>query len=375
MFYNDLEDIEEAVRSLNPTVLHTFEASCFNGIYITPEVNAEYLQSLEMKRGNGRHGAASPCLPPLSRTHSLTNNNHNNNNHHHATMSNSYNNHTATTTATSGICSSSNIIYPTVLKSSSPTIIPSNTSISDFSAHVSTTGQGALISMPHLDSKDEYVSMNGNHIHTHDEVLQWSNEDAVIRSNEHHHIVGNEYTPSSSTTISLRVAIQEAMSIAGMTVPQPPPYQLTSPPVSPHKALLPHPRTYEVNRYATASSTSFTSSAKQQTTATRQSFNNALLEPDVMEPDQLLDDDDDDADRSRSVGVIDHYRGGGGADSRDGGGDDGSDDNGRPTVVSFSRPLLSPKKVQRGYFHAVDGQHHQFYDSGSSGSCEPLHNG
>ena len=368
MFYNDLEDIEEAVRSLNPTVLHTFEASCFNGIYITPEVNAEYLQALEMKRGNGRHGAASPCLPPLSRTHSLTNNNHNNNNHH-ATMSSSYNNHTATTT---GICSSSNIIYPTVLKSSSPTIIPSNTSISDFSAHVSTTGQGALV-----DSKDENVSVDGNHIHTHDDVLQWSNDDAVIRSNEHHRIGGNEYTlsssPSSSTTISLRVAIQEAMSIAGMIVPQPPPYQLTSPPVSPHKALLPYPRTYEVNRYATASSTS---SAKQQTTATRQSFNNALLEPDVMEPDQLLDDDDD-ADRSRSVGVIDHYSGGGGggADSRDGGGDDGSDDNGRPTVVSFSRPLSSPKKVQRGYFHAVDGQHHQFYHSGGSGSCEPLHNG
>ena len=196
VFYNDLEDIEEAVRSLNPTVLHTFEASCFNGIYITPEVNAEYLQSLEMKRGNGRHGAASPCLPPLSRTHSLTNNNHNNNNHH-ATMSSSYNNHTATTTATTGICSSSNIIYPTVLKSSSPTIIPSNTSISDFSAHVSTTGQGALV-----DSKDENVSVDGNHIHTHDDVLQWSNDDAVIRSNEYHRIGGNEYTLSSSSSSS-----------------------------------------------------------------------------------------------------------------------------------------------------------------------------
>jgi hypothetical protein len=230
--------------------------------------------------------------------------------------------------------------------------------------------------MPHLDSKDEYVSVDGNHSHTHDDVvLQWSNDDAVIRSNEHHRIRSNEYTSSSpsspsSTAISLRAAIQEAVSIAGIIIPQSPPYQLTSPPVSPHKALLPHPRTYEVSRYATA-----TSPAKQQTTATRQSFNNALLEPDVMEPDQLLDDDD--TDRSRSVGEIYHYRGGGGADSRDGGGDDGSDDNGRSTVVSFSRPLLSPKKVQRGYFHAMvdDGQHHQFYDSGGSGSCEPLHNG
>jgi len=38
VFYNDLSDIEEAVRSLNPTVLKAFEASCFNGLYVTPEV-------------------------------------------------------------------------------------------------------------------------------------------------------------------------------------------------------------------------------------------------------------------------------------------------------------------------------------------------
>ena len=379
MFYNDLEDIEEAVRSLNPTVLHTFEASCFNGIYITPEVNVEYLQSLEMKRGNGRHGAASPSLPPLSRTTSLTNN---------AAMI-SYN-HTATTNANAGICSSNaNNIYTTVLRSSSPAIISSNnssnimssnSSSSVFSAHVFSNGVVAQVSMPHSDSRDEYASVDGNHNHDN-VVLQWSNDD-VISSNEHYRIVGNEYTSSSSSSspsssssssasISLRAAIQEAVSIAEM-IPQPPPYQLTSPPVSPHKALLPHPRTHEVNRYDVVAAAGGgvgvggggggALSSVKQTTFTRQSFNNALLEPDVIEPDQLLDN----ADSSRS------------ADGRNG----GDDDDGRPTMDSFSQSLLllSPKKVQRGYFHAVveDGQqqqHHEFYDTGGSGSCEPLHNG
>lgn len=59
MFYNSLEDIEEAIRSLNPTVLRCFDASCFDGRYVTPEVTAQYLVELQSRRGAGRTGAAA----------------------------------------------------------------------------------------------------------------------------------------------------------------------------------------------------------------------------------------------------------------------------------------------------------------------------
>jgi glutamine phosphoribosylpyrophosphate amidotransferase len=39
VIYNDLEEIEDAVRSLNPTVLTTFDVSCFSGKYPTEEVH------------------------------------------------------------------------------------------------------------------------------------------------------------------------------------------------------------------------------------------------------------------------------------------------------------------------------------------------
>lgn len=57
MFYNSLEDITDAVRSLNPTILNSFEASCFDGRYVTPEVTPQYIKQLEARRGHGRTGA------------------------------------------------------------------------------------------------------------------------------------------------------------------------------------------------------------------------------------------------------------------------------------------------------------------------------
>ena len=57
VFYNSLDDTTEAVRGLNPTLLHSFEASCFDGHYVTPEVDAAYLSELELQRGRGRVGA------------------------------------------------------------------------------------------------------------------------------------------------------------------------------------------------------------------------------------------------------------------------------------------------------------------------------
>lgn len=50
MIYQDLEDLKKAVGDLNPAVKQ-FECSCFDGIYVTGDVTAEYLDSVEDGRG------------------------------------------------------------------------------------------------------------------------------------------------------------------------------------------------------------------------------------------------------------------------------------------------------------------------------------
>ena len=70
MFYNSLEDIEDAIRSLNPASLSAFDASCFDGRYVTPEVTEHFLGVLEARRGAGRTGAVAQqdTIPAASRT-------------------------------------------------------------------------------------------------------------------------------------------------------------------------------------------------------------------------------------------------------------------------------------------------------------------
>ena len=51
VIYNDLEDLVDAVRSLNPTVLTMFDTSCFSGVYVTPEVTDDFMTQLEQARG------------------------------------------------------------------------------------------------------------------------------------------------------------------------------------------------------------------------------------------------------------------------------------------------------------------------------------
>lgn len=62
VFYNDLADLEESIRCLNPC-LQKFDSSCFNGVYVTPEVTPELLELVENSRGKGRR-SASISLPP-----------------------------------------------------------------------------------------------------------------------------------------------------------------------------------------------------------------------------------------------------------------------------------------------------------------------
>ncbi|GLR25842.1 MULTISPECIES: amidophosphoribosyltransferase [Limnobacter] len=49
LFYQDIEEMKKAVADLNPT-LKVFDASCFDGTYITGDVTTEYLDRLEYMR-------------------------------------------------------------------------------------------------------------------------------------------------------------------------------------------------------------------------------------------------------------------------------------------------------------------------------------
>lgn len=60
MIYQDLADLEEAVRGGN-AALRDFDASCFNGRYVTGDITADYLLALENERGDAARGAAIPA--------------------------------------------------------------------------------------------------------------------------------------------------------------------------------------------------------------------------------------------------------------------------------------------------------------------------
>ena len=49
LIYQDLEDLKDAVRQVNPK-LSSFETSCFDGVYVTGDVTADYLHVVESRR-------------------------------------------------------------------------------------------------------------------------------------------------------------------------------------------------------------------------------------------------------------------------------------------------------------------------------------
>ena len=51
VLYQDLEDLEEAIKSINPAI-KTFDTSCFSGEYVTGDVNAEYFERLQAVRAD-----------------------------------------------------------------------------------------------------------------------------------------------------------------------------------------------------------------------------------------------------------------------------------------------------------------------------------
>jgi len=49
LIYQDVEDLKKAVRDINPSI-ERFEASCFDGDYVTGDITAEYLDGIERAR-------------------------------------------------------------------------------------------------------------------------------------------------------------------------------------------------------------------------------------------------------------------------------------------------------------------------------------
>ncbi|HEX7248898.1 MAG TPA: amidophosphoribosyltransferase, partial [Burkholderiales bacterium] len=53
LIYQDLDALEDAVRRCNPK-LTSFETSCFDGKYITGDITADYLHTIEVGRDAAR---------------------------------------------------------------------------------------------------------------------------------------------------------------------------------------------------------------------------------------------------------------------------------------------------------------------------------
>jgi len=53
IIYQDLDDLKAAVSKANPDIT-SFDASCFDGRYITGDITAEYLNDVEARRSQGR---------------------------------------------------------------------------------------------------------------------------------------------------------------------------------------------------------------------------------------------------------------------------------------------------------------------------------
>jgi len=49
LIYQDVEDLKQAIKDINPIINH-FEASCFDGVYITGNITNSYLDALEAAR-------------------------------------------------------------------------------------------------------------------------------------------------------------------------------------------------------------------------------------------------------------------------------------------------------------------------------------
>ncbi|WEF33399.1 amidophosphoribosyltransferase [Pseudoduganella chitinolytica] len=63
LVYQDLDDLKKAIADVNPA-LQNFEASCFDGIYVTGDVSPEYLDRIE----HARHNPKAKVVEDAART-------------------------------------------------------------------------------------------------------------------------------------------------------------------------------------------------------------------------------------------------------------------------------------------------------------------
>ncbi|KAI9906932.1 hypothetical protein PsorP6_004089 [Peronosclerospora sorghi] len=67
IIFQDLKDLEDCVRQENAALEH-FDSSCFNGEYVTGDVNQAYLERLHAERCDARLQAKNMGLSPFNRT-------------------------------------------------------------------------------------------------------------------------------------------------------------------------------------------------------------------------------------------------------------------------------------------------------------------
>jgi amidophosphoribosyltransferase len=65
LIYQDLDALIEDVRSVNPAVKN-FEASCFNGVYVTGDVTQAYLDGVEQERRDSDKRARADAAQQLA---------------------------------------------------------------------------------------------------------------------------------------------------------------------------------------------------------------------------------------------------------------------------------------------------------------------
>jgi amidophosphoribosyltransferase len=80
LLYQDLEDLEAAIRSLNPTKLKAFDTSCFSGTYVTGDIDMAFLEKLALTRNDDAKSVSNGKLNVLgdSRNGAFSKDNNNN---------------------------------------------------------------------------------------------------------------------------------------------------------------------------------------------------------------------------------------------------------------------------------------------------------
>lgn len=72
MIYQDLEDLVDAVQKKGKSDVDRFDASVFNGDYVTGDVTPGYLSELECQRNDAAKGHGSESAGSVIELHNTT---------------------------------------------------------------------------------------------------------------------------------------------------------------------------------------------------------------------------------------------------------------------------------------------------------------